>query len=109
MRSRHPISRRTVLRGLGAAVALPLLDAMVPAGGIARAALGEAAQGAGGGAAAAAGGLSASGHPLRMAAIFMPNGVHWNDWTPTGLGKDYQLSRTLEPLKGVKDDVLVLS
>jgi hypothetical protein len=100
---RQPLSRRTVLRGLGAAVALPLLDAMIPSGGLARAALADAAGGAAGA------GLGASGHPLRMAAIFMPNGVHWPDWTPEGLGKDYKLSRTLEPLQAVRDDVLVLS
>lgn len=98
---RQHLSRRTVLRGLGAAVALPLLDAMIPSGGLARAAFAEAA--------GSGGGLSASGHPLRMAAIFMPNGVHWPDWTPQGLGKDYKLSRTLEPLQKVRDDVLVLS
>ena len=103
IRRHQPLSRRTVLRGLGAAVALPLLDAMIPAGGFARAAF---AEGAGG---AAAAGVGASGHPLRMAAIFMPNGVYWPDWTPSGTGKDYQLSRPLEPLKNVKDDVLVLS
>jgi hypothetical protein len=44
-----------------------------------------------------------------MAAIFWPNGVHYADWEPTGVGRDYQLSRTLEGLKSVKDDVLVLS
>ena len=102
MSTRHPISRRTVLRGLGAAVALPLLDAMIPAGGFARSAIAGAA-GTGGGA------TTAAGHPLRMAAIFMPNGVYWPDWTPAGTGKDYQFSRTLEPLAAVKDDVLVLS
>ena len=96
---RHPISRRTVLRGFGAAVALPLLDAMVPAGGLARAAFANAPGGA----------VGASGRPLRMAAIFMPNGVHWPAWTPTGTGRDYQLSATLEPLQKVKDEILVLS
>jgi hypothetical protein len=103
MSTRHPISRRTVLRGLGAAVALPMLDAMIPARGLARAAFGDAAAGAAGGA------VTASGAPLRMAAVFMPNGVHFPDWMPAGVGKDYQLSPTLEPLKGVKDDVLILS
>ena len=35
------------------------------------------------------GATSAAGAPLRMAMIFLPNGVHYEDWTPTGEGKDY--------------------
>ena len=81
---------------MGATLALPLLDAMIPAAGLGRSALG-----------------AATGHggsiPLRMAAIFLPNGVHYADWEPTTTGRDYKLSRTLEPLNGVKDDLLVLS
>jgi hypothetical protein len=91
-----------MLRGLGSAMALPLLDAMIPqtiGGGIARA----AAEAAGGGA------VSAAGAPLRMAMIFMPNGVHFDDWTPQGEGSDYTLSSTLEPLADVKGDFSVLS
>ena len=98
--SRPPLSRRTMLRGLGAGIALPLLDAMVPAGGIARVAAAAAAEAGAGGAMAA---------PLRMAAVFLPNGVNWKQWLPTGTGRDYQFSPTLEPLKPHKDDLLVLS
>src|SRR4051794_24717642 len=102
MSSRYQLSRRTMLRGLGTAMALPLLDAMIPhtiGGGIARAA---AEAGAGGP-------VSAAGAPLRMAMVFLPNGVHYDDWTPTGEGKDYQLSKTLEPLADVKEEINVLT
>jgi hypothetical protein len=86
-----------MLRGVGATLALPLLDAMIPAAGLARSAMGAAAR------------SSAAPIPLRMAAIFLPNGVHYSDWEPKVTGRDYTLSRSLEPLKGVKDDLLVLS
>jgi hypothetical protein len=102
--SRYQLSRRTMLRGLGASMALPLLDAMIPqtiGGGIARAA--NAAAGAVGGP------LSAAGAPIRMAMIFMPNGVNYQDWTPTGEGTDYALSKTLEPLADIKGDINVLT
>src|SRR5215207_8224484 len=103
--SRYQLSRRTMLRGLGASMALPLLDAMIPhtiGGGVARAATAAAANAVGGP-------LSAAGAPMRMAMIFMPNGVNYADWTPTGEGKDYELSKTLEPLADVKGDFSVLS
>ena len=57
-----PISRRTVLRGLGTAIALPWLEAMKPL-------------------ASAAGDL-----PRRMAFFYVPNGVHLPDWTPEHFG-----------------------
>src|SRR6187402_2388731 len=97
---RRSLSRRTVLRGIGASMALPLLDAMIPASGLSRAASGATGATASGAATAA---------PVRMAAIFMPNGVHYADWEPTGVGRDYTLSRTLETIAPVKDDLLVLS
>lgn len=88
--SRHdfPISRRTLLRGAGAALALPWLEAMAP-----RAAL-------------ASGTASA---PVRMAFLFMPNGVHPKFWTPEGTGSDFSLSPTLEPLAEVRDQITVLT
>ena len=98
--SRTHLSRRTMLRGLGVTMALPLLDAMLPTGGVARAAVDAAAKATGG---------AAGAFPTRMATIFMPNGVHFRDWTPTGTGKDYTLSPTLEALKDVKGDFSVLS
>jgi len=85
------ISRRTVLRGLGVAVGLPLLDAMRPA--IALAGMGDAKASA----------------PVRMACLFFPNGVSPKAWTPEKTGKDYELSPILKPLGAFKDDVLVLT
>lgn len=81
-----PISRRTMLRGTGAALALPWLEAMMPAR--ARAA-------------------PVNHRPTRMAALFMPNGVHENAWTPTGEGRDFKLSPILEPLEDLQQDILV--
>jgi hypothetical protein len=93
--SRFPISRRTVLRGIGATMALPLLEAMTPARGLARAAATATA--------------SSGAPPVRMAAIFMPNGVHYADWEPVGVGRNFKLSPTLAALEKVRDDVLVVS
>src|SRR5262245_13467258 len=82
------LSRRTVLRGAGAAVALPFLDAMVPAGATARAAA-EPVQ--------------------RVGALYMPNGVIMRDWTPKADGTDFELPYILEPLKPFQKHLLVLS
>lgn len=83
------ISRRTLLRGAGAALALPWLEAMMP----------QTAR-------AAANGDS---RPVRFAALFMPNGVRQDQWTPAGEGRDFQLSPTLEPLDDLKQELLVLT
>jgi hypothetical protein len=81
------ISRRAALRGLGVTVALPFLEAMWP-----RPARGAATQ-----------------PPVRLAFVYAPNGKHMPDWTPRTEGAGFELSPTLEPLRAVKDDVLVLS
>jgi hypothetical protein len=96
--NRQSLSRRTVLRGIGASLALPLLDVMLPSGGLSRVA--SAAAGLPGAPMAA---------PIRMAAVFLPNGVHYADWEPKGVGSDFALSPTLEVLEPVRDDLLVLS
>lgn len=89
------VSRRTVLRGLGTAMALPFLESISPPATLA---------------ATLAGGKSAAGTPpVRMAFIFVPNGVNMDEWTPAGLGSRYELSSILSPLEKVKDDILVLS
>jgi hypothetical protein len=88
------ITRRTMLRGAGVLMGLPLLDAMRGASALARA-VGD--------------GSGASGHPVRMACLFFPNGVNSKAWTPEGTGRDYALSRTLQPLASLKDEVLVLT
>jgi Protein of unknown function (DUF1552) len=92
MMNSQRLSRRTVLRGLGVSVALPLLEAMRPAPLIARPADPEQ-----------------KSPPLRMAFLYVPNGVHMPDWVPRSDGADFELPAILEPLKAVKDDLLVLS
>ncbi len=83
------ISRRTVLRGIGTAVALPLLDAMEPALALA----GDGKQGV----------------PTRMGFVYVPNGKHMPDWTPAAEGEAFELPYIMEPLAKVKDRLLVIS
>ena len=89
-----PLSRRTFLGGAGVALGLPWLEAMAPAAPTG----GPSERSPAGGAA-----------PVRMAALFMPNGVRPDAWTPTGAGADYDLSDQLAPLASVRDDVLVFT
>ncbi len=84
------ISRRTVLRGLGTSLALPLLDAMGP--GSSQAEAGDS-----------------HSRPLRMAFLYVPNGVHMPAWTARMTGAGFEPQGILEPLAPVKDDMLVLS
>jgi len=90
MSQEHNISRRTVLRGLGASLALPFLEAMSPA-------------------VAAAESVSATGAPVRMAFCFVPNGVNLKNWIPESAGSDYKMPWSLQPLSAVRDDLLVLT
>ncbi|HEV3256533.1 MAG TPA: DUF1552 domain-containing protein [Gemmataceae bacterium] len=83
------ISRRTVLKGLGTAVALPVLEAMSPALALA--------------------GAAKKAFPRRMACIFIPNGVHMAAWTPKDVGNRFELPSALEPLKPFRDQLMVLS
>jgi hypothetical protein len=85
------IGRRTVLRGLGTTLALPLLEAMVP-----RTALGASV-------------VEKGQKPLRMAFVYVPNGVHMQDWTPAEEGTSYQITKTLEPLAKFKSEFNVLT
>lgn len=83
------IPRRTFLRGMGASIALPLLDGMTPA--FANAAEQFAA-------------------PRRLATVFVPNGM-WPmaKWTPQEVGAGFTLSPTLEPMAPYRERMLVLS
>lgn len=90
MNTEFQIPRRTFLRGLGAAIALPMLDAMLPARALA----------------AAAGKAKA---PLRMGFMFVPNGAHMPDWTPSATGADFDLPWILQPLQAHRSELLVLS
>ena len=87
MSQRLPLHRRTFLKGVGATLGLPLLEAMLPASGFA---------------------AQSAGAPKRMAFVFVPNGVIVPEWTVKGEGTDWQLSPTLEPLAKVKDRVCVV-
>src|SRR5687768_9066833 len=102
--SRYELSRRTVLRGVGVSMALPMLDAMLTR--TAAAATAPAATSAAGASSVA---LTAAGTPKRMCMVFMPNGVSFKDWMPEGLGADWKPSPTLRPLMDVKEDVCVMS
>jgi hypothetical protein len=80
-----PLSRRTLLRGAGAALGLPLLEVM----------------------------SKGSPHrltepPLRAVFLFMPNGVRPDYWTPPGDGDDYEFTPHLKPLERFRADILLL-
>jgi len=81
---KNPISRRLLLKGAGVGLGLPWLEAMAATG-------------------------SAAKPPVRMAALYMPNGVNVDHWAPKGTGRDFELSKTLSPLSAVKDSLVVMS
>lgn len=81
------IPRRSFLRGAGATMALPFLDAMRPL----MAASGD------------------SGVPVRLGMLYMPNGVRADRWTPSGKGTGYKLSPILKPLEAHREQLLVLT
>ena len=83
------LPRRTVLRGLGASLSLPLLDAMLPA--------------------FATRVRAATTRAHRFLAFYVPNGMAMEYWTPKGEGKDFALSPILEPLAPFRNQMLVLS
>jgi uncharacterized protein DUF1552 len=86
---RKAIPRRTFLRGVGATLALPLLDGMVPAFG---SRLGAAAKPA-----------------IRMGFVYVPNGIVMNKWLPGTEGAGFELTPILAPLAPYRKDMLVLS
>jgi hypothetical protein len=90
LRKKH-LSRRWVLRGAGVTIALPLLDAMIPA-------------------ATALAATPANVKP-RLAYVYFPHGAVQKFWTPDGAGKDFKFSRILKPLEdaGMRDYVTVIS
>ena len=89
------ISRRTVLRGLGTALALPWMEAMTTsapliAGVTNRVALQQA--------------------PVRMAFLYVPNGMHMPDWKPQGRGgRDFELQSIMKPVQGFKKKMNVIT
>ena len=79
------ISRRTLLRGLGVSMALPLLDSMIPA-------------------------LAApTKSPLRMMFNYVPNGIVMKDWTPSAAGSGFELPRLLQPLAAYRNQMMLVT
>jgi hypothetical protein len=78
------IPRRTFLRGVGTALALPFLDGMVPA-------------------------FAAATSPVRMGFFYVPNGINMSQWTPAKEGAGFEFSPTLKSLAPFRNQLLVLS
>ncbi len=83
--TKKSLPRRTFLRGMGVAMALPMLDAMTPA--------------------------FASGPklPVRLGFVYVPNGIIMEKWTPTGEGAGFQFASTMKPLEAFRERLLVFS
>jgi hypothetical protein len=83
--SKKAIPRRTMLRGLGAALALPLLDSMVPA-------------------------LAAAPKPVRrLGIVYVPNGMRMDHWTPGTAGSGFEMPSILQPLEPYREQLKILS
>ncbi len=87
--SKRSVPRRTFLRGAGAALALPLLDAMVPA-------LTAAAQ-------------TAARPQRRLGFVYIPHGVIMSQWTPAAAGANFGMTPILAPLEPYRDSLVVVS
>ncbi len=87
MITKKALARRTFLRGLGTAIALPLLDSMIPA-------------------MAATAGAAA---PMRLGFVYVPNGIIPKDWLPKTEGTDFEFMPTMKPLEPFREKLLVLS
>ena len=89
MLTRKHLPRRTFLKGMGAAIALPMLDAMTPALG--------------------AMGRTAAKSPLRLGFTYVPNGITMADWTPKGAGAAFEYSRVMKPMEAFRQESVILS
>lgn len=89
MKLKNSIHRRTFLKGMGAAIALPLLESIGPARVFANGAAVKA--------------------PTRMAFLFVPNGMNMPEWTPEGEGATFKLPHILKPFEPIQRDILFLS
>ncbi len=85
------LPRRAFLRGAGAAMSLPLLEAMLPENAV------------------GAAGKAASKPPLRMAFVYVPNGANMAQWTPSATGRRFELPYILQPLEPFRKDIQFLS
>ena len=84
-KSARTISRRTVLRGVGVTMALPLLESLPCFAN-----------------------TPTVTYPKRFGVLFMGNGINEQHWDATGSGKDMKLSKTLEPLEPIKQKINVI-
>ena len=91
-RVNQPMSRRAILKGIGVSMCLPFLDSLASLS-----ALADSTK------------SSARTAPVRLAALYMPNGVNAQQWTPNGIGRAFELSPILSPLSKVKSEVLVFT
>src|SRR5262245_24160956 len=82
------LNRRTVLRGMGCAMGLPLLEAMLPTRGLA---------------------ASAGKPPVRLAFVSFPNGAIMDAWHPTGDGESFEFGPTMQPLAEVKPQITLFT
>jgi hypothetical protein len=87
--TKRALPRRTVLRGLGTAVALPLLESMVPA--------------------ATALAATPAAPKTRLGCIYIPHGATMDKWTPRGEGPSFEFSETLQPLAPFRERVNIIS
>jgi uncharacterized protein DUF1552 len=87
--SKKHLSRRTLLKGAGASIALPLLDAMIPAG----TALAQ----------------TAAVSPLRLGFVYFPHGALQDEWQPKQTGRDFELPFIVKPLEPLREYLTVIS
>jgi Protein of unknown function (DUF1552) len=87
--TRKAISRRAMLRGIGTAIALPLLDAMVPALTAAQNTPAKAVR--------------------RLGVVYIPNGIIYDKWLPKGVGAGFEFSPILSPLEPFRDKLVVVT
>ena len=89
MITKKAIHRRTVLRGIGAGLALPLLDGMVPAFAAIR---------------------NSPANPVRrFGVVYVPNGMAMKHWTPEGEGQAFEVTRLLNPISDYRDQMTLLT
>ena len=87
--SKKHLPRRTFLRGMGATIGLPLLNAMVPAG-------------------VALANSDAAPKP-RMGFVYFPHGALMDRWSPATTGRDYEMTQILKPLEKYRDQLTIVS
>src|SRR5262245_13820476 len=91
-------SRRRFLRGLGACIALPAFESLLPSRLLAADSAGSAGLA-----------VTPTGAPLRFGVVYLPNGVIQEHWWPTGAGADFEFGRTLQPLEPFKSKLQMFS